>query len=124
MPNELQTVIEPRIVRARLDTLNVYEISENELENLERGGPESLLLNFAIFFLSNAISFTVTLMLSSVDIKSNRVFAVLVIVCVVSWVAAIVLGGLWISSNRSKKRTIRIIKKRLPPEGTQMPQGD
>ena len=122
MPNELQTVIEPRIVRARLDTLNVYEISENELENLERGGPESLLLNFAIFFLSNAISFTVTLMLSSVDIKSNRVFAVLVIVCVVSWVAAIVLGGLWISSNRSKKSTIHIIKKRLPPEGTRMPQ--
>jgi hypothetical protein len=123
MPNtELQTAIEPRIVRARLDTLNVYEISENELESLERGGPESLLLNFAIFFLSNALSFTVTLMLSSVDIKSNRVFAVLVIICVVSWVASIVLGGLWISSNRSKKSTIHIIKKRLPPEGTRMPQ--
>jgi hypothetical protein len=124
MPNELQTVIEPRIVRARLDTLNVYEISENELESLERGGPESLLLNFAIFFLSTAIALTVALMLSSVEIKSNRVFTVLVVVCVISWAASVVLGGLWISSYRSKKSTIRIIKKRLPPEGTQMPQGD
>ena len=120
MPNELQPLVETRIVRARLDTLNVYEISENELESLERGGPESLLLNFAIFFLSNALSFTVTLMLSSVDIKSNRVFEVLVIVCVVSWVASVVLGGLWIDSYRSKKSIIRIIKKRLPPEGTRI----
>jgi hypothetical protein len=123
MPNyEVQTLTETRIVRARLDTLNVYEISDNELEGLGRGGPESLLLNFAIFFLSNALSFTITLMLSSVDIKSDRVFAVLVVVCVVSWVAALVLGGLWIKSYRSKKSIIKIIKNRLPPEGTRMPQ--
>jgi Na+/proline symporter len=121
MPNnELQPLPETRIVRARLDTLNVYEISENELESLERGGPESLLLNFSIFFLSNAISLTVPLLMSSVDIKSTRVFIVLVIVCVISWIAAAVLGALWLNGYRSKKSVIRIIKKRLPPEGTQI----
>lgn len=118
--NELQPLPETRIVRARLDTLNVYEISENELESLERGGPESLLLNFAIFFLSNAISLTVPLMMSDVDIKSNRVFIVLVIVCVISWITSVVLGALWLNSYRSKKSVIRIIKKRLPAEGTQI----
>ena len=121
MPNyELQPLPETRIVRARLDTLNVYEISENELESLERGGPESLLLNFAIFFLSNAISLTVPLMMSDVDIKSNRVFIVLVVVCVISWITSIVLGALWLNGYRSKKSVIRIIKKRLPAEGTQI----
>lgn len=123
MPNnELQPLPETRIVRARLDTLNVYEISENELESLERGGPESLLLNFAIFFLSTAISLTVPLMMSDVDIKSNRVFIVLVIVCVISWITSVVLGSLWLNGYRSRKSVIRIIKKRLPPEGTQMQQ--
>lgn len=121
MPNnELQPLPETRIVRARLDTLNVYEISENELESLERGGPESLLLNFSIFFLSNAVSLTVPLLMSSVNIKSTRVFIVLVIVCVISWIASVVLGALWLNGYRSKKSVIRIIKKRLPPEGTQI----
>lgn len=46
--------------------------------------------------------------------------AVLVVVCVVSWVAALVLGGLWIRGYRSKKSIIKIIKNRLPPEGTQI----
>lgn len=121
MPNhELQPIVETRIVRARIDTLNVYEISENELENLEHGGPESLLLNFAIFFLSNALSLTVTLMLSDVNVTSIRVFTVLVVVAVISWVATIILGGLWIKSYRSKRSIIRIIKKRLPPQGTRL----
>ena|ERR1035437_311831 len=123
MPNnELQPLPETRIVRARLDTLNVYEISENELESLERGGPESLLLNFAIFFLSTAISLTVPLMMSDVDIKSNRVFIVLVVVCVISWITSVVLGALWLNGYRSRKSVIRIIKKRLPAEGTQIQQ--
>src|SRR5213592_1361198 len=100
-----QSPIEPRIVRARLDSLKIYEVSEGELESIERGGPQSLFLNFAIFFVSNAISFTVALTLA--DFKSDRTFLVFVVVAVVSWAAALVLGSLWFRSFRSKENIVQ-----------------
>src|SRR5437588_8940932 len=100
-PPQQPSPVGPRIVRASLDQLTIYEISDNELESIERGGPESLMLNFAILFISTAISFTVTL--TTTSIQSIYVYTAFVVVAVVSYVAAVVLGGLWFRSYRSKK---------------------
>ena len=56
----------PAIRRARIDRLNIYEISETELQMLERGSPESLFLNFAIFLLSSASSLLVALLTTKI----------------------------------------------------------
>jgi hypothetical protein len=105
----------PRIVRASLEQLTIYEISDNELDSIERGGPESLMLNFAILFISTAISFTVTL--TTTSIQSMYVYTTFVVVTVISYVAGIVLGGLWLRSYRSKNNLITTIRERRPPEG-------
>jgi hypothetical protein len=112
---QLPPLAGPRIVRASLAQLTIYEVSDNELESIERGGPESLMLNFAILFISTAISFTVTL--ATTSIQSMYVYTAFVVVTVVSYVAAIVLGGLWLRSYRSKKNLITTIRERRPPEG-------
>ena len=41
---------QPEIRRARFDRLTIYEVSESELEVLARGSPDSIYLNFAVFF--------------------------------------------------------------------------
>ena len=68
----------PAIHRARIDVLRIYEISESELEFLERGSPQSIYLNFAIFLLSIALSFFIALV--TTEIPSDRLFNVFVIV--------------------------------------------
>ena len=107
--------LEPRIVRATLRELTIYDVSESELEIIERGGPESLYLNFGILFISTAVSLTATL--ATTDIKSPRLYDGFFIVTAVSYAAALVLGSVWLRSLRSKKRIIACIRSRRPVSG-------
>lgn len=109
--------LNPAIHRVPYDKLTLYEITESELEALERGSPDSLLLNFAIFAFSAAISFSTTL--SSTDIKSDRTFSVFVIVTVVGYLAASILFSLWWFSRRSVGAVASAIRNRATPEGIQ-----
>ena len=45
-----------RIRRGRVDSVDLYEIKDSELDVLEKGSPADLQLNFAIFLLSIAAS--------------------------------------------------------------------
>ena len=108
----------PEIRRARLGTLTIYEISEAELEVMEKGSPDSLFLTFSIFLLSAAISFSVTL--ATTTITSNRTFQVFVIITVIGYLVGIILLALWMSSRKSMKIITRAIRARLLPEGEQL----
>lgn len=110
-----QPVLLPAIRRAKLDRLDIYEISESELETLERGAPDSLFLNFAIFLLSSAISFLTALL--TTNIESPRAFAVFVILTVVGLVGGAMLLALWCWFRQSKIKIFAQIRGRMPPEG-------
>ncbi len=75
----------PAIRRARIGRLDIYEVSESELLQLERGSLDSIFLNFAIFLISAAINLFVALVTTNID--SRRTFDVFVIVTTVSFVA-------------------------------------
>jgi len=105
----------PEIRRARIDRLNIYEVSDSELQLLERGSPESLFLNFAIFLLSSAISLLAALL--TTNIESTRVFNVFVIVTVVGFIAGMFLLALWRWYTRSRSTIFEQIRQRMPPEG-------
>lgn len=57
----------PAIERVRLGTLRVLEISEAELEALERGSPDSIFLNLGLAMLSVRISFSVSLTTTKIE---------------------------------------------------------
>jgi hypothetical protein len=113
------TPLDPALHRVRLDSLRIFEISEAELDALERGSPESLFLNLALAVLSIAISFSVALATTKVD--SIRTFTVFVVVVVVGYLAGITFGVLWLMSRRSLKSTAAKIRARIPSEGIQEP---
>lgn len=109
--------LDPAIHRVRLEKLTIFEISESELEALERGSPDSLFLNLAIAVISVAVSFSITL--ATADIESNRTFVVFVIVTVISYIASVTLGLLWWTSRANLKSVAREIRGRQIPQGIQ-----
>jgi hypothetical protein len=112
---------QPEIVRARYDRLTIYEISEDELELLVRGAPDSVLLNFAIFLLSAAVSFLTALLTTTID--SDRLFVVFVIFTVAGFVIGSIMMALWWRGRRSVSSLIESIRNRLPPGGNQKQGG-
>ena len=109
--------LDSAIHRVRLDKLRIFEISEAELEALERGSIESIFLNLGIAALSTAVSLTVSL--ASATVSNDRTFYVLVIVTAVAYVSATAFGLLWFVSRRSLRSVSTAIRSRIPPEGIQ-----
>ncbi|MBW3539726.1 MAG: hypothetical protein KY476_05600 [Planctomycetes bacterium] len=106
---------EPAIHRVRLDSLTIFEITEAELEALERGSQESLFLNLAITCLSIASSFLISLLTTT--IPSDRTFMVFVVVCSIGFVSGITPGLLWWQARRSLKSVTATIRERMFAEG-------
>lgn len=105
----------PAVRRARIDRLNIYEVSETELQLLERGSPESIFLNFAVLLLTISVSFFIALF--TTEISSDRVFYVFVIVTAVALVSGTVLLWVWAWHRRSTTTVLEQIRRRMPPEG-------
>jgi hypothetical protein len=102
-----------KIVRGRVDSVSVYEITESELSLLEDGPPSSIYLNFSIFLLSVAISFLISLV--TTKIESDRVFTVFVIITAIGFIAGILFLFIWYRSHRSLSDIFLKIKNRIPP---------
>ena len=105
----------PAIHRGRIDRLTIFEVTEAELDTLERGSPVSVFLNLAIFVLSVATSFSASLL--TTEISSNRTFNVFVIVTVVGYIAGATFLLLWFFTRKSIKSVVENIRKRLTPVG-------
>lgn len=114
-PPSEQTLL-PAIRRGRVERLTIYEVSEFELDTLERGSPDSIFLNIAIALLSSAISLLVTLLTTTIE--SMRTFVVFVVCVVVGFVIGVILLILWWRSHSSVSDYIKTIRNRVPPEGT------
>ena len=117
MPSPQNNSVEilPEIRRVRIDRLVIYDVSEAELDTLQRGSPESLYLNFAIFLLSAAITFSVAL--ATTTISSNRTFDVFIILTTIGYIGGTLLAILWGRNRQSLSQVIKRIRNRQPPEG-------
>ena len=105
----------PEIRRARIDRLVIFEVSETELDILQRGSPESIFLNFAVFLLSTAISFSAAL--ATTTIESTKTFAVFVVLTAIGYVGGVLLLLLWLWNRQSISQVITVIRGRQPPSG-------
>lgn len=91
---------------------------------IEIGGPSSTLLNLAIFFLSVAASFFVSLLLT--EPRSIYKFTVMVILTTLAAIAGLVLLMLWRSSSKVASTVIKDIRSRggreeIPAKGPDQP---
>lgn len=103
----------PVVRIAPLGELKIYPITEAELDELERGSPASIHLNFALFFRGIAVSLLVSLI--ATDISSNRIFTVFVVFFAATAIAAIVFSVFWYLHRRSSGSLAKRIRGRMPP---------
>lgn len=109
--------LDPAIHRVRLDKLTIFEITEAELDSLERGSPGSLYSSLAVAVISIAISFSIAL--TTTQIQSVKTYCFFVIVTVVGYLSALTFGLLWWQSHRSLRTVAQEIRRRRTPEGVQ-----
>lgn len=102
---------EVEIVRGRVGSVALYEITEYEFKVLERGSPNSAFLNFSIFLVSVGLSFLTALL--STDIQSDRTFIVFVVLSSVGIVLGIFFLGLWFRGKNEVTDVAERIRKRI-----------
>ncbi|WP_179696552.1 hypothetical protein [Methylobacterium sp.] len=119
MPQPDADAFLPAIRRARFGQLVIYEISDTELQLIERGSPDSVFLTFGIFLISIGVSFLVTLL--STAIESIRIFTTFVVVSTIGMVTGLILLGLWWWYRKSRSDLFRTIRERLPQDGEAVP---
>jgi|SRR5580704_16314631 hypothetical protein len=102
--------------RHRIAELDVYEVSSEELEQLERAGLRGAeAFGFLVFGLSAGISLTVTLV--TVDIRSDRVFESFLIATIIAYVVGTFFGIRWLLERRSSRTVAQRIRSRFGPIG-------
>jgi uncharacterized membrane protein YciS (DUF1049 family) len=98
--------------------LTIYEISEAELEVIERGAPDSPFITLSAFLLSAAISFSIAL--ATTTITSPLISNAFAIVTTVGYLGGLFCLFFWLRNQRTTRSVTRKIRERLLPEGEQI----
>ena len=103
-----------KVRRGRVDSVDLFEVKENELEILEHGEPTGIYLNFGIFLLSIAltgISALCTATFSNTLTQNSFLF-----VSIIGVLGGVFLMVLWWRGRKSIRSVIAKIRNRIPPE--------
>lgn len=103
-----------RVRRGRVDSVDLYEIKDTELDMLEKGSPADLQLNFAIFLLS--LAFAAACTLATVTFPQATIQTTFIIVLVVGVLIGVYLLLSWWWNRTSLKSICKNIRNRIPPE--------
>ncbi len=108
-----------RVRRGRVESVDLYEIKDTELDRLEHGSPADLQLNFAIFLAS--LAFTAIIALVTATFASATWHTIFIVVTVVGALGSAYLFLSWKRNHTSLGELCREIKDRIPKEGPAMP---
>jgi hypothetical protein len=98
------------IIRGAVDSLTLYEVMEDELNNLENGSTSSTYLNLAIALLTLCLSFFASIF--TVDFKNNITFIVFLVIALVSLFAGVGYIITWYKTRKSYTSIITKIRAR------------
>lgn len=104
--------------RGRVDSVNLYEVKEHELELLEQGAAGTLQLNFAIFLFS--IASTCIAAVATADFKSDLVESIFVFTIVVGFIFGAYLMLSWWRIRQSITKVVSTIRSRLNGDFSQI----
>jgi hypothetical protein len=103
-----------RVRRGRVDSVDLYEIKDGELDVLEKGSPADLQLNFAIFLLS--IAFSAICALATATFARETVKTIFILVTVVGILLGAYLLISWFRARQETKELCKTIRSRIPPD--------
>ena len=123
-PKDTTTGDKPlRVRRGRVDSVDLYEIKDSELNLLEKGSPADLFLNFSIFLLSIAFS-ALAVLITTKDYRFAIAETIFVVILVVGLLGGGLLLILWKRGKGDVAATIADIRRRIPPDVVAAAQAD
>ena len=100
-----------RVNRGRVDSVDVYEVKENELETLEQGVRANLQFGFAIFLFSAAL--TCVAALSTSNFKWEVVKIIFICLSIIGIVLGVFFIWSWWRTRKSVSKVISTIRNRI-----------
>ena len=107
-----------RVRRGRVDSVDILEVKEGEMDVLENGSSADIDLNFAIFLLSTAFSAFLALVTATFKNDTTHTIAIIVVVVGVAFGLYLLLS--WRQKRRSIKTLCRRIRDRIHPDGPEI----
>lgn len=105
----------PLVVRrARVGSVDLYEIKDSELDTLASGSPATLELTFGITLLSIAFT-TLGTIVSTEKFKNDTIKLIFVLTTIVGFVLSPYFFARWFLAKSSIKKLVSQIKSRMPP---------
>ena len=101
------------IVRGRVDSLSLYEITETELYTLERGSPYSIHLNIGVSLFTLGLSFLTSLLTIETQAQSTILLIVFVVLTIAGIIGGTILIILWKSARVETTDVVKRIKQRI-----------
>lgn len=111
-----------RVRRGRVESVDLYEIKDNELDALEKGTPAELQLNFAVFLLSTA--FAAISSLVTTNFPNKTIETIFIVISVVGTLVGAYLLISWWRTRSAVKELCRRIRERIPPEALSPPDDE
>ena len=108
--------------RARVGSIDIYEIKDSELEILEKGGPIETQFNFAVLLITLASSSTIALLTAT--FKSEIIQIVFVVVAVIGFLGSAYLFIQWKQAKKPIKSLVKDIRDRMPDDQSAVHQAD
>ncbi|MCW7475637.1 hypothetical protein [Leptospira levettii] len=98
--------------RGKVESVNIYEVSEGELELIERGSPSSTLFAFSVFFAGVGASFLANLLITDF---SNRIliFTLYLTITLISFITSIITATLWWQGRKDIPDIFKKIRDRI-----------
>lgn len=103
-----------RVRRGRVESVDLYEIKDNELDALEKGTPADLQLNFAIFLLSVAFSAIATI--ATATFPNKTIENLFLFTAVVGILLGVYLMISWWRTRSEVRDLCKRIRQRIPPD--------
>jgi hypothetical protein len=116
LPKEGAEQKETRIRRGRVESVDLYEIKDGELDILEKGSPADTQLNFGLALL--AMAFTALCSLLTATFENKTAVTVFIVATIVGFVIGLYFLVSWWKNRTSLKEICRKIRERIPPEST------
>ena len=116
MPEQSSPPSDERTLRAdlvRVESIVLYEVTENELEGLEKGPPNQD-LNYAISLISTVLAFGVAWATS--DFKSDAIEIIVILYSVGAVIASSYLMFRWRDAKKSFNTVVSTIRDRKRPK--------
>lgn len=98
--------------RRKIGSVTIYDVTEAELNVLEKGTDASVWLNFLIFTISTAISFMVSLLTVEWEESVSVVQITFICVTVIMTISALICFVFWRRGRGQHLTTIKAIKER------------